>query len=54
MPTYEFECRKCGKQFTLVESIASHDKHKEKCPLCGCKDIHSLISAAGVVTPKKT
>lgn len=54
MPTYEFECKKCGKQFSLLESISSHDKHEEKCPQCGSQDISSLISAARVKTSKKS
>ena len=54
MPTYEFECKKCEKKFSQLESIASHDKHKEKCPHCGSHDIHNLISAPTVKTTRKS
>lgn len=54
MPTYEFRCKKCGHQFTLVESISRHDQHKEKCPSCGSQSIDSLVSAAAVKTSKKS
>ena len=54
MPTYEFECRKCGHKFDLMESVAEHDKHREKCPECGSAEITSLISSVNVVTSKKS
>ncbi len=54
MPTYEFECKKCGLKFNLLESIAAHDKHKEVCPKCANKDIKSLISVVSVQTSKKS
>ena len=54
MPTYEFECKKCGHKFNLVESITEHDKHREKCPRCAGAEIQSLISAVNVKTSKKS
>ncbi len=54
MPTYEFECKKCGHKFNLVESITDHDKHREKCPQCASAKINSLISAVNVKTSRKS
>lgn len=54
MPTYEFECKTCGKKFTMMESIAAHDSHRETCPACGGMKIDNLISAACVQTEKKS
>ena len=54
MPTYEFQCQKCGHKFNLVESIGEHAKHKEKCTQCASSEIESLISAVNVKTSKKS
>ena len=54
MPIYEFKCQKCGHRFNSVESIAEHDKHKEKCPQCASAEVESLISAVTVKTSKKS
>ena len=54
MPTYEFECKKCGHRFNLMESVSEHDKHREKCPQCASAEIQSLISKVNVQTSKKS
>jgi len=54
MPTYEFECKKFGHKFNLMESVAEHDKHREKCPSCSSTKVQSLISAVNVKTSKKS
>ena len=54
MPTYEFECKQCGKTFTLAESYSDHDQHDEKCPKCGSKDVEQLISRVYAKTSKKS
>ena len=54
MPVYEFECKKCGYKFDLVETINQHDKHREKCPECGSKSIRNIISTVNVQTSKKS
>ncbi|MGA2266344.1 MAG: zinc ribbon domain-containing protein [Phycisphaerae bacterium] len=48
MPTYEYECRACGKRFDLFQSITAAPIRK--CPLCGKKKVRRLIgSGAGVI-----
>jgi putative FmdB family regulatory protein len=54
MPTYEFECKKCEKTFTLSESYSDHDRHVEKCPNCGSKEVEQLISSVYAKTSKKS
>ncbi len=54
MPTYEFECNKCGHKFNVLESISDHDKHKERCSKCDAQDVKALISAVNVKTSKKS
>ena len=54
MPTYEFQCQKCGHRFNFVESIAEHDKQKEKCPRVPVLRPKALISAVAVKTAKKS
>lgn len=54
MPTYEFECKKCSHKFNLMESVAAHDKHREKCPRCASTKVQSLISVVNVKTSKKS
>ena len=54
MPTYEFECQKCGKKFVLEESYQQHAERKEKCPHCGSKRVEQLISPVYAKTSKKS
>jgi putative FmdB family regulatory protein len=35
MPTYDYECTKCGYTFAVEQSIK--DKPKKRCPKCKCK-----------------
>ena len=44
MPTYEYECQKCGHRFDLVQSIK--DAPKKTCPECRGR-IKRLLSAGG-------
>jgi len=47
MPTYEYECPKCGCKSEKFESITA--EHRAKCPECGAR-CHRLISAGtGVI-----
>ena len=54
MPYYEFECRRCGEKFTVQENFAEHNRHQEKCPKCGSKQVEQLISSVHVKTSKKS
>ena len=46
MPTYEYECPKCGHQFEEFQSIKAEPR--KSCPQKGCRGrVRRLISAGG-------
>jgi len=49
MPTYEYECTKCEKQFEIVQRIT--DEPKKRCPDCRGK-VFRLISGGGGIILK--
>lgn len=42
MPTYEYECRKCGHTLEAVQSF--NDKPLTKCPACKKKGLFKVVS----------
>jgi putative FmdB family regulatory protein len=46
MPTYEYQCHKCGKQFEYVQKIS--EPPKKKCEKCGGK-LERLISGGAFI-----
>jgi putative FmdB family regulatory protein len=46
MPTYRYQCAKCGEQFELWQSI--HDDSLERHPGCGGR-VTKVMSPAGIV-----
>jgi len=54
MPTYEYKCFKCNKEFSLILSMKEHDAGKAKCPKCGGKKLEQLITAFQVKTSRKS
>jgi putative FmdB family regulatory protein len=47
MPTYEYECGKCGHHFDKFEPMSS--SHSEKCPECGGKAERLFGAGAGII-----
>ena len=48
MPTYEYQCSKCGFEFEKFQSITAATLHK--CPRCGRRALSRLIgTGAGVI-----
>lgn len=45
MPLYEYECRKCGQQFEVMQKFS--DEPLKKHPSCGGK-VERLLSAPGL------
>ncbi len=43
MPSYDYRCLKCKKQFSTILSIKEHDSKKAKCPKCGGKNLEQRI-----------
>jgi putative FmdB family regulatory protein len=54
MPTYSYECARCGKKFTLHTTIADHDRHKTECPKCGRRKLQQRVQGFFAVTAKKS
>ncbi len=55
MPTYEYICKDCKKTFTVLATIAEHEKSpKPKCEHCGSENIVQLFSGVSVITSKKS
>jgi len=49
MPTYEYECRKCGHRFELFQSMT--DPPRKRCPLCRGA-VRRLIGTGGGIVFK--
>ena len=47
MPTYEYECTKCGHTFEVFQNI--NDKRIEKCPKCSQKVKRLIGSGSGII-----
>ncbi|MDI6606623.1 MAG: zinc ribbon domain-containing protein [Candidatus Omnitrophota bacterium] len=47
MPTYEYECTKCGHSFEAFQKIT--DNHLDKCPECGGKVKRLISSGVGFI-----
>jgi putative FmdB family regulatory protein len=47
MPTYEYECQKCGHRFELFQSMK--DEPKKRCPKCKGKLRRLLGTGAGMI-----
>jgi putative FmdB family regulatory protein len=47
MPTYEYECEKCGGTFERFQPITA--KPLKKCPVCGGRVKRKIGAGAGVI-----
>jgi putative FmdB family regulatory protein len=54
MPTYSFECRKCGKRFLEILSFREYEEGKRKCPKCGSSNVVQLLEGFYAKTSKKS
>jgi len=54
MPTYEFRCRKCKKEFSVVMKISEHGTKKIECPACGSSSVAQQFTSFFAVTSKKS
>ncbi len=45
MPIYEYECRRCGHLFELIQKLS--DKPRQRCPECSGK-VDRLISSPAI------
>lgn len=54
MPTYEYLCEACKKEFSLILSISEHGKNKVTCPKCKSKKVKQRISVFTAKTSRKS
>ena len=54
MPTYDFQCDKCGKKFSQIMTISEYEKAKLVCPHCKSKKISQRITGFTAITSKKS
>jgi putative FmdB family regulatory protein len=47
MPTYEYECEKCGHRFEVFQSMS--DKPRKRCPKCRGKLRRLIGTGAGMI-----
>jgi len=47
MPTYEYECTKCGYEFERFQNMS--DEPLKRCPKCRCKVRRLIGSGAGII-----
>jgi len=47
MPTYDYECRKCGHKFEYFKSMSEPDP--KKCPECNGKIKRLIGTGAGII-----
>lgn len=52
MPTYEYECEKCGHEFERFQSMK--DDPIKNCPECKAKKVRRLIGSGGGIIFKGT
>jgi putative FmdB family regulatory protein len=54
MPTYEYFCEACNKQFEKILSVHEHDEVQIVCPTCGSNKVHQMAAPFTPVTAKKS
>jgi len=54
MPTYEYLCENCQKEFSMILSFSEHEKGDIFCPECKSKQVKQLISTFVAQTSKKS
>ncbi len=54
MPQYEYLCLACNKKFSVVLTIAEHEKGAVKCPKCRSSKTEQQWAAFYANTSKKS
>lgn len=54
MPTYDYHCRSCGRDFSTREKIADHDPGAATCPNCKSRDVERVMAGFYARTPRKS
>ena len=54
MPTYDYKCEKCGKDFLLIRTVAEHESKTPFCPSCKSKKVVRVLSEFSAKTSRKS
>jgi len=54
MPTYEYHCDDCGRDFERVEHIEEHGSRKTVCPGCRGEKVRQVFTPFLAQTSKKS
>ncbi len=54
MPTYEYRCEACGKEFTQTERISKNARRRPACPKCKSKKVARVFSSFYAKTGHKS
>jgi putative FmdB family regulatory protein len=54
MPSYDYQCLKCKKSFTLTMAITEHGTKKVRCPSCKSTRVQQRLSTFFAQTSKKS
>ncbi len=54
MPQYQFFCKACQKEFSVILTLAEYEKGGVKCPKCGGNKVEQRWAAFYAVTSKKS
>jgi putative FmdB family regulatory protein len=54
MPTYEYRCSECGKQFSVTRTVSAHDKGRVACPKCGGRKVAQQFTRVFTKTSRKS
>lgn len=53
MPTYDFRCKDCGREFELTSSIAEREA-KAVCPGCGSQAVETVFRTFSIGGVRKS
>jgi putative FmdB family regulatory protein len=54
MPTYEYACTACKKNFTLIMTLSERDKMRVSCPRCKSRKVTQRFSSVYTQTSRKS
>jgi putative FmdB family regulatory protein len=54
MPTYEFACKACNHNFSVVMTLSEREQKKVSCPKCKSGDVKQLLSPFSAKTSRKS
>jgi putative FmdB family regulatory protein len=54
MPTYEFQCAKCKKEFEITMTIKEREARAPSCPACGSTALEPLMTSFFAKTSRKS